>query len=100
VLLLDTLEASNATLDLGRERLDVARGLANKGAETSLDQRNELGVLGENAGGGCAVKGILCRMSLLAIYEVQGGIGTKPGRGIKTNLPRCWKHQAAERAMR
>jgi hypothetical protein len=56
VFLLDALQAGDPTLDLGRERLDVARRSADEGAEATLDQGDQLGVLGKDGGGGGTVQ--------------------------------------------
>ena len=59
MLLLDALQASNTALDLRRERLDIAGRLANKVAETILDQGDEAGVLGKDGSGSDTFQ-ILC----------------------------------------
>lgn len=48
VLLLDTLQARNATADRGREGLNVARGAANQRAQATLNHIDQGGVLGED----------------------------------------------------
>jgi hypothetical protein len=52
VLLLDALEAGNATADGGGQRLDVATRAADERAELVLHHGDERGVGGEEAGGG------------------------------------------------
>lgn len=66
VLLLDALQASDTTLDIGRERLNVAGRTTDKRAETALDKGHKSGVLGEDGSGGGTVKVLLQRTVSLA----------------------------------
>lgn len=59
VLLLDTLQACDAALDLGRERLDIAGGTADERAKAALDQVDKLGILSKDGGGSGTIQ-ILC----------------------------------------
>lgn len=66
VIFLDALQASHTSLNLGRERLDIARGSSDEPTKTALDEGHQVGVLGKDRGGSSTIQ-LLCVARIVSL---------------------------------